>query len=516
MPGVVGAGVGAGVGGERLVSAFREFVERYGPTAGVGASVRLVREVFGVEPDDWQREGLDAFDRGERRISVRSCHGVGKTAWLSWLVWAMLLARFPQKTVATAPSRGQLEDALVVEVLKWYGRLPSALQELFELKKNRIELRAAPNESFFTARTAREENPEALQGIHSDHVLLIADEGSGVPEKIYEGGGGSMSGHSATTVLAGNPVRTSGLFFDTHHRLKSDWFTLHVIAAGAVRGSLAPGSYASTRVSDEFVHQIAHTYGEKSNAYRVRAAGEFPLGEADSIIPLEYAESAQNRDIVTHPDMREVWGLDVGRGGDANVLVRRNKFAVLPGILLWTNYDLMETAGRVKREYDDVPERLRPDEILVDAIGLGGGVADRLFELKLPVRSINVSETASMEDRYRDLRTELWFESREWLAKRDRALPKCDGKCPDRRECVHNMLIAELVAQKYAVAESNGKLYALPKSETKKILGRSPNIADAVMLTFASEPAALLHGARDAGRSGTRWDEPISRKLAVV
>jgi phage terminase large subunit len=475
-----------------------EFVQRYGPPAGERGPERLVEEVLGATPDQWQRDTLRAFGRGERRISIRSCHGPGKTALLAWLVWCMLLTRFPQKTVATAPSRGQLEDALVSEILKWGTRLPPIITGLFEMKKNRIELRSAPDESFFSARTAREENPEALQGVHSDHVLLIADEASGVPEKIFEAAAGSMSGHSATTVLASNPVRSTGFFFNTWHKLSDMWFRVHV------------GYKDSPRVTEDFALDIARRYGEDSNQYRVRVLGEFPLADQDTIIPWHLIESAQKRDIVQPPGMREVWGLDVARfGEDANVLVRRNKLAVLPDIQRWRGIDLMATAGRVKAAWDACPVGSRPQEILVDAIGLGGGVVDRLQELRLPVRGINVSETAAMNEKYRGLKTELWFKCREWLAMKDRALPS------GGEDGIADELATELSLVRYKYT-SSGLLQAESKAETKKRGHKSPDLADAVMLTFASEPTTLLQGSRSEQGWQKDWGEPLHRGLQMV
>ena len=58
----------------------------------------------------------------------------------------------------------------------------------------------------------RAETPEALARVHSDHVLLIVDEASGVPEQVFEAAAGSMSGHSATTLMLSNPTRSSGTF----------------------------------------------------------------------------------------------------------------------------------------------------------------------------------------------------------------------------------------------------------------------------------------------------------------
>jgi len=471
---------------------FLEFIERYGPPAGPDGPERMVREVFGISPDPWQISVLTAYGKGERRISIRACHGPGKTAVAAWLIWHMLLTKFPQKSVATAPSRGQLEDALVVEVLKWGNRLPPVLKDLFELKKNRIELKASPEESFFTARTARAENPEALQGVHSEHVLLVADEASGVPEQIFEAAAGSMSGHSATTLLLSNPVRSTGFFFDTHNRLRDMWFTVHV------------GYKDSPRVSEDFARDIARRYGDDSNAYRIRVLGEFPKGDLDTIIPFELIHSAMERDIVVPPNSIEVWGLDVARyGDDANALVRRNAIAVIDDIETWQGVDLMQTAGRVKAKWDETEPSRRPSEILVDSIGLGAGVVDRLLELGLPVRGINVSEQASFSERYRNLRTELWFAAREWLLKRDVKLPK------------NEELAAEVSMLRYQHS-SNGKLIAEPKSEVKKRGHKSPNIADAFVLTFASTPAGLIHGTGNDRVWNVNWSEPVHRSRVIV
>ena len=191
-------------------NAYLDFLREYGPKSGPDGPLRIVREVLGVETvDPWQEEVLTEFGRGGRNISIRACHGPGKTAVAAWLVVIMLLTRFPQKTVATAPSKGQLQGALMPEVKSWINKLPEPLKELLDVKAQGVYLREAPAESFFEARTARVENPEALQGIHSDHVLLIADEASGVPEKIFEAAVGSMSGVNATTLLLSNPIRSS-------------------------------------------------------------------------------------------------------------------------------------------------------------------------------------------------------------------------------------------------------------------------------------------------------------------
>jgi phage terminase large subunit len=476
-----------------------ELVGRYGGPGGEGGPLLFVRELLGVEVvDGWQEEVLRAFGRRERLISIRSCHGPGKTALAAWLVLYMLIFRYPQNTIATAPSTAQLEDALVVRVLEWLKRLPVALQELLEVKKNRIELRGAAESSWFSARTAKAENPEALQGAHSANVLLIADEASGVPEQIFEAGAGSMTDVGATTLLLGNPVRTSGLFYDTHHKLKDMWFTVHV------------GYGDSPRVTEAFANDIARRYGPDSNAYRVRVLGEFPRSDLDTIVAFADVEDARGRDIVVPKRIALLWGLDVARfGDDANCLLKRSRIHVEPDISVWGGVDLMQTAGKVKREWDITPPEQRPEEILIDVIGLGAGVVDRLRELKLPARGVNVSESASLKETYRNLRTELWFEAREWLSAKTVKLPSCPGGCA--RECPHERLAQELVVPRYSVT-SSGKLLAEPKDSMKKRGFKSPNVAEAFILTFASEPISLI----GSQGWGTSWGKPVTKDLSYV
>ncbi len=448
---------------------------------------RFAEEVLGFDLDPWQRSVLAAYSRGERRISVRSGHGVGKSTTLAIMCWHHAATRFPQKTVMTAPTSAQLFDALWSEVKALHGRLPTTLQEFFDVKSDRIELRAAPAESFIAARTSRAETPEALQGIHSENVLLIGDEASGIPEAIYEAAQGSMSGHNAVTVLCGNPVRTSGYFFDTHHKSKDMWWTLRVSCE------------ESPRVSADYITQMERTYGgRESNPFRVRVLGEFPLADADTIIPFEMVESAVEREIKVARDTPVVWGVDCARSGnDRSSLAKRQGSILLEQVKFWREPDLMSTVGVIKSQYDTTQLDFRPTAILVDAIGIGAGVADRLRELGLPARAINVAETAALSDKYRNLRAELWFRAREWFESRSVSIPRDERK---------DNLISELTAPTYKFT-SGGKYIAESKEDMKRRGLKSPDLADAFCLTFAHNAARALHGSK----ATVSWNSALKR-----
>jgi hypothetical protein len=472
--------------GTKPVNPWATFVARYQKNP-----VLFVREVFGADPYPDQVELLEAYRRGDRRISKRSGHGVGKTTGLAWIIVHHAIFRFPQKTVCTAPTSKQLFDALYAETVSWFRKLPSYVLDLFEIKSESIELKAAETESFISFRTSSAEKPEALAGVHSDHVLLVIDEASGIPEAIFEGSIGSMSGANASTILCGNPVRLSGLFYDTHNKpeVMLKWTRFHT------------GCEGHPNVTEDFIDDVKARYGELSNAYRVRVLGEFPMVDDDTVIPWYLIQAALDRDVAPKR-VRSLWGLDVARKGrDACALAKRRGNVLDEKVQHWRNPDLMATTGRVKAEWDKTPDSLRPEYIFVDAIGLGAGVADRLRELGLPAVAINVSESAPLADKYANLRTELWFRGREWLERKDCSIGGDEE------------LAKELALPTFDY-RSSGKVIVEEKKTTIKRTGEpSPNRADAFLLTLVQENATAMGL---VGHSQVRWNQPLELDLGFL
>jgi len=291
-----------------------------------------------------------------------------------------------------------------------------------------------------------------------------------------------MSGHSAVTIMLSNPTRSSGTFFESQTRLSGSWWTR--------RWSCVD----SPLVSDEFVDEMRLRYGEESNAFRIRVLGEFPQADDDTIIPFHLVEAATQRDIELDEEAGTVWGLDVARFGTDKTALAKRQGQTITEVSRWQGLDLMQTVGRVKAEYDGLPNHLRPREIMVDVIGMGGGVVDRLRELGLPVRGINVAEAPSMGSSYTNLRAELWFKMRGWLEQRGAKLPRDE------------QLIAELTSIRYSFV-SSGKMKAESKDEMRKRGLPSPDLADAVCLTLASEAATAIGG------KASNWGRKIRRGL---
>lgn len=467
---------------------FKAFVERY-----YDDPVLFVREVLGQEPDEWQGEALMKIARRKRKISIRSGHGVGKSTFASWAAIWFICTRYTCKVVITAPTSSQLYDALFAELKAQMKKLPDYIYEMFEVKTDRVEHKGAPQEVFISARTSRAEQPEAMQGIHADNVLLIADEASGVPEAVFEAAVGSMSGEHACTLLLGNPTQSSGLFYDTHHRLKGEWETMRVSCED------------SSRVSKDFIEEVKSTYGENSNAFRVRVLGEFPLADDDTVIPISLLEAAKVRDIKPSQSAVTVWGLDVARfGSDRTVLTKRKGARLIEPQTVKRNLDTMQVAGFVLNEWNEAPAHMRPAEICVDVIGLGAGVVDRLLELGLPVVAVNVSEAPAMNDKFLNLRAELWFKGKDWFEKRVASIEVADDK-----------LVDELAMVRYSFT-SNGKIKVESKDEMKKRTRdkSSPDLADSFLLTLAGQHGVSV--AAGGTSTGYSWNKPVRRGRASL
>jgi hypothetical protein len=200
-----------------------------------------------------------------------------------------------------------------------------------------------------------------------------------------------------------------------------------------------------------------------------------------------------SRDVAVNTTEQIVYGVDVARfGSDRTVICKRQGNVVL-SFKHWSGEDLMGTVGRIVHE----ASLDKPSEIMVDSIGLGGGVADRLRELGHNVRDVNVSESVALNQQAARLRDELWLDAKSWLETRAVRLPKDDE------------LRAELIGPTYSFT-SNGKIKVEGKSEMKRRGMRSPDLADALCLTFSGQ-AALVGGRASKWISG----QPLQRRVSI-
>lgn len=168
-----------------------------------------------------------------------------------------------------------------------------------------------------------------------------------------------------------------------------------------------------------------------------------------------------------------VAGVDPARFGDDRtaMILRRGRKAF--GLRTWRGRDTMEVAGICRRALEASPPIRR---MFVDAGGLGAGVVDRLREMGFGrrVTAVNFGARAASPDRYRNKRSEMWAEMRDWLTD---DLP---ADLPD-----DDALQADLTAPGYSW-DSSGRLVLESKDAMRARGRRSTDAADALALTFAA------------------------------
>ncbi len=434
--------------------------------------VLFVRQALGVEDvEDWQAQVLRDLVKHDR-IAIRSGHGVGKSALMAWVILWFLFTRYPAKIPCTAPTAHQLYDVLWSELGRWHRnlceRLPWLGQRL-SLGADRLAWAEAPTEVFAAARTARRESPEALQGFHSDNLLFLIDEASGVDDIVFEVAGGALSTPGAKILMAGNPTRNTGYFHRAFHADRGRWRTFAVPCS------------ASSRVDPAYIADMAERYGEDSDIYRVRVQGEFPNASALQFIPSDIVAYCRQYKAESYQDQPRILGVDVARfGDDQTVLLIRQGRKVL-SVARYRGLDTMHVADMVI----ECMQVAKVDAVVVDGVGIGAGVVDRLRQLgHRRITDFQAGGSANDPKTYANRRAEVWGLMREAL--------RVGVELPDDRE-----LLDDLVAPEYGFTPKQ-QIQLERKEDMKKRGLASPDAGDALSLTFAIRPAATLRS--EAGK----------------
>lgn len=449
--------------------------------------VGFCRDVLRFEPWSKQRELLESV-RDNRRTAVRSCHGVGKTAGAAAAVLWFHDTFEDSRVISTAPTfKPGVRDLLWREVRALHARAGGRVRSrLFDTRLERGDKWFAEGYSTDVA--------ERFSGHHAEHLLLVVDEASGVSDAIFEAAEGFLTSENARVLLIGNPTQLAGQFHRAFHSERQIWSTVHISAFDAPCYTGEPVSDAARRglVTETWVEDKRVKWGEGSPAWDVRVLGDFPSTSDDTVCSLAAVEAAQARSLKAGQDP-VVLGCDVARFGSDETVIAARQGGRVRIVKTYVGRDTMQTVGEVlaaaRRLAEDAAIPPMFMRIVIDDDGVGGGVTDRLRELdEFPVVKFNAAALPFTSD-YPNRRSELWFAFAE-------ALPDVDLDGDDQ-------LAGDLTAPRYSL-DSRGRRVVEAKADTKKRLGRSPDRADAVLLTFAAAPDTV--GAAPAVASPRRFD----------
>ena len=433
----------------------------------------------GEAPAPYQLEVLERFPT-ERRVAIRGPHGLGKTALAAWIVLWFALTRDAMpgrdwKVVTTASAWRQLTHYLWPEIHKWARRIRwdrmgrQRLDERTELLN--LILKLSNGEAF----AAASDKPDLIEGAHASHLLYVFDEGKAIPPPTWDAAEGALASGDCYALAISTPGEPQGRFYEIHSRKPGyeDWWVRHVTLAECV---------SAARVSPEWAEQRGRQWGEGSAVYQNRVLGEFASSAADTIIPLAWVEEANERWRTLNDSGQ--WGeftcvgVDVARGGvDATVLALRYGEAIKE-LRRHNVADTMAVTGHAAAVL-----RGHGGKAVVDVIGVGAGVVDKLREDKQCVEAFNAGESTDWKDRsgemlFANKRAAAWWNLRELLDPangHEVALP------PDDR------LTGDLTAPHWRPS-SGGRVMVESKDEIRKRLGRSTDDGDAVVMAFWKEP----------------------------
>lgn len=467
------------------------------PGVLAGAADRLIRgpDRSFNDPNVWGRGQMRGWDPAgyqediltklatERKVSVIGPHGLGKTGVdalaVFWFASTREAAGIDWKVVTTAGAWRQLQRYLWPEIHKWSKHLRSPLWRNALLT---TELKLQYGQAFAVA----SDDPANIEGAHADEILYIIDEAKNVPPDTWDAIEGAMSAGNAYCLANSTPGKAEGRLFEIHSKRKGleDWVTIHVTLDQAI---------AAGRISPEWAAKRKEQWGPTSPVYLNRVLGEFSTTDSDGVIPLAWVEAANERweELKQDGKLRsaplDTVAADVAteEGVDKTIIGTKHG-DVMTSMRKYDHVDTMKTTGYVKMLVAGSSSRSRRNRpiAVIDMLGVGTGVVDRLREQKVKVDGFMGSSKAKYKDRTGEL-TFLNRRAEAYWGLRDLLNPAFDpviALMPD------DELLGDLTAPKWDVT-STGHIKIEDKDDIRERLGRSTDAGDMVTMLFNARTA---------------------------
>lgn len=439
--------------------------------------VAFVRECFGVEPDPWQLEALEAFPIN-RRLALQAAKGPGKTALLAWLIWNFMLNE-NANIAACSISGDNLRNNLWKELAIWRDRC-LWIKQAFEMTATRIFVPDTDDNQyertwFCEARTWAKSADEGVQalslaGLHSKYCMAVLDESGSMPDAMMVAAEGVLAnviegdGSRGHIVQAGNPTTLSGPLYRAASRERSLW---HVIC---ITGD-PDDAQRSPRISKIWAQEQIQKYGKDNPWVLVNVFGRFPPSSLTALIGPDEVRAAIGRHLYAHQYnfAAKIIGVDVARyGDDSSVIWPRQGLAAFEPTVM-RNADSNDGGSRV----ETMAQEWDADAVMVDATGgFGSGWIDSLALMGRTAMEV-LFQGKPIESKFGNKRAEMIWNLVQWI-KTGGALPPCESS--DR-------LLEELTEIQYCFKQD--KIYIEEKDQIKSRLGRSPDYSDALACTFA-------------------------------
>jgi hypothetical protein len=432
-------------------------------------------------PDEWQADFLRELGEEVRkrnfdgvtpvlpiRFATASGHGIGKSVLVAFLIHWIMSTRPHAKITVTANTFTQLDTRTWATLQTWTKRLITG--NWFECTGEKLYQKQFKESWFASAQSCREENSESFAGQQNagSSSVFIFDEASAVPDKIHDVAEGGLATGEPMFFQFGNPTRSTGAFYHATFGDRRNRWIVRSIDSRRCAFSNKP-----------LIEEWRQDRGEDSDFFRVRVLGLPPQAGDANFIDRERIREAQQRQVVVLENEPLVAGVDLAWGGeDENcVYFRRGKDGRsippirIPGektrdaaVMIIKLSDLLATGVQGRRIHT----------MFLDSAGISGAIAPRLWDLGFKnVVEINFGAD-SPYPKYRNMRAYMWGRMKDWLL---------TGAIGDGRH-----LESDLVSPGYSL-DSKTRILLESKDEMKRRGAASPDVADALALTFARNVA---------------------------
>jgi hypothetical protein len=412
--------------------------------------------------------------RDYRFVACRSAHGTGKSYIAAWIVCWWLATHDDAVVVTSAPSANQVKNILWKEIRRAHVKagLPGYITQS-EVPEWKLEGEVVA----FGRKPADYADPDEartrFQGIHAKHVLVVLDEGSGIPEWLAGAAEDLATNEYSRVLMIGNPTNPASYFAQVskpgseYHKIKISAFDLP-----AYTGEYVPEEVQHVLTGKVWVEERRRKWGEDSMFWMGKVLAEFPNVAADILFTPSIINRAVIADLSANAatKRRGTGGLDVARMGEDETVLYVNKFGYVRMQDRWGKLDTMETVGRVRQRWP-IPGTC--PFIWIDVTGgLGAGPYDRLREVNYPVGEFNFGGGPFDKQRFKNRRAEAYYE----------AMEACSDGRVDMDE-LDEELQRELMEHRYKT-NSTGLIQIEAKEDIAKRLGHSPDRADAFVMAL--------------------------------
>lgn len=422
--------------------------------------VRFCSEILGLELDANQQKIADSV-KLHRRTACISARGCGKSVCISALaIWYFVLAPHT-KVIVGANTHSQSYSVLWLKILELIQG--SGINSWFDVSQDYIYWKGAKDLGYIKRITCNSDNVENLSGYHAPHMLILLDEASSIPDKIILNLLSGMTELDNRMCLTTNPTRNTGFMSDIDD--DPDWEVIHV------------DGFSSRFTDKDHLKQLIEKYGEDSDIVRVQVRGLFPKDSTDILVPKSVFDSCVKNENFRDGDV--ILGLDVAAsGGDLSVwCIRRG------GQIIAMESESSSSVESLVTRTVRLVEKYYVDRVFVDATGMGWTIPE-ILEKNLPnteINGINFAEKAPSEQ-YKNYRAFMYCQLASKMKEGCIDFSKIMDYVPYLKE--------ELMATEVVVSQ-NGQFQLSPKENIRHNLGRSPDNADALALTFATDTPFL-------------------------